>query len=216
MDSKTKSVVGEPACSYLYPDRSLFYKRIFDVLFASTFLFFTWPFFLLLAIAIKAESKGPVLFKQKRTGLNGRVFWIYKFRSMKVHREETGIVSQASQNDKRVTRIGRFIRRTSLDEIPQFINVLLGDMSVVGPRPHAIEHDEMYKGQVENYMSRYKVKPGITGLAQVNGCRGETETVEKMSERICFDIEYVERKSFALDVKIVLLTPIRLLSKNAY
>jgi putative colanic acid biosynthesis UDP-glucose lipid carrier transferase len=142
---------------------------------------------------------------------------VYKFRSMKVHQEAAGIVSQAKRNDSRITPFGAFLRRTSLDELPQFINVLQGRMSIVGPRPHAIEHNEFYKDQVDRYMLRHKVKPGITGWAQVNGYRGETDTLFKMKKRVEYDLYYIEHWSLVLDLKIIFLTLYRgFVDKNAY
>jgi putative colanic acid biosynthesis UDP-glucose lipid carrier transferase len=174
------------------------------------------PLFLVLAVLIKLSSPGPVFFKQPRHGLNGRPFNVYKFRSMKLHKEE-GVVTQATKGDPRVTRIGEFIRRTSLDELPQFFNVLLGDMSVVGPRPHALQHNEMYKDLLDVYMVRHRVKPGITGWAQVNGYRGETDTVEKMAKRVQFDLYYIRNWSLWMDVKIVIWTAFKgWTGKNAY
>ncbi|HEX7387944.1 MAG TPA: undecaprenyl-phosphate glucose phosphotransferase [Castellaniella sp.] len=158
------------------------------------------------ALMIKLGSPGPVLFKQYRTGINGRRFKVYKFRSMVVHHEAPDTVTQAFVGDPRVTRIGAFLRRTSLDELPQFYNVLQGRMSIVGPRPHALAHNEYYKDLVESYMQRHKVKPGITGWAQVNGYRGETDTLEKMEKRVEYDLWYINHWSLGLDLKIILMT----------
>ncbi|TXI28828.1 MAG: exopolysaccharide biosynthesis polyprenyl glycosylphosphotransferase, partial [Aquipseudomonas alcaligenes] len=162
-------------------------------------------------------SPGPVVFKQYRTGINGKRFKVYKFRSMVVHQEHEGCVTQATKNDARVTAVGAFIRRTSLDELPQFFNVLQGRMSIVGPRPHALAHNEYYKDLVESYMQRHKVKPGITGWAQVNGYRGETDTLEKMQKRVEHDLWYIDNWSLGLDLKIILRTVFKgFLSSNAY
>jgi len=161
---------------------------------------------LLIALAIKLTSKGPVFFKQLRHGWNGKEIWVYKFRSMVVHQECDFSVTQASKSDPRVTPLGAFLRRTSLDELPQFINVLQGRMSIVGPRPHAVQHNEHYKTLVPGYMLRHKVKPGITGWAQINGYRGETDTLEKMQKRIEFDLYYIEHLSLWLDLKIIFIT----------
>lgn len=191
-------------------------KRCFDILIAVGALIILSPLYIVTALLVKAESRGPVFFKQERTGLNGKIFLIYKFRSMRLHQNEAEIIKQASKNDARITKVGKFIRRASIDELPQFINVLLGDMSVVGPRPHAVSHDEYYASLIKNYADRQLVKPGITGLAQVNGYRGETDTLEKMKKRVAMDIEYIRGANLILDIKIVLLTPIRLFSKNAY
>ncbi|MBB3257500.1 putative colanic acid biosynthesis UDP-glucose lipid carrier transferase [Paraburkholderia bannensis] len=187
-------------------DLSVLPKRVFDILFAGAVLVALAPLFALVGLAVKLTSKGPVFFKQRRKGLDGNEFEIYKFRSMKVHAEVAGQVTQARRNDPRVTRVGAFLRRTSLDELPQFINVLKGEMSVVGPRPHALAHDDIYKDLVRGYMARYRIKPGITGWAQVNGFRGETDRVEKMRDRVRFDLHYMQHWSFALDLRIVAMT----------
>jgi len=150
-----------------------------------------------------------VLFRQKRKGLDGRVFTIYKFRTMRPHGQAHGVVQQATRNDPRVTAVGRFLRRTSLDELPQFFNVLRGEMSVVGPRPHALEHDELYRPLIEGYLDRYRAKPGITGWAQVNGFRGETDKIEKMVARVEHDLYYLQHWSFALDMRIVAATVLK-------
>lgn len=169
-----------------------------------------------IACLIKLTSKGPIFFKQDRYGINGRKIKVWKFRSMKVMENSTK-VQQASKNDPRVTLIGAFLRKTSLDELPQFINVLKGDMSVIGPRPHAVAHNEEYRKLVDFYMLRHKVKPGITGWAQVNGWRGETDTVDKMKKRIEFDLEYIRNWSIWLDFKIIIFTVLRSFNdKNAY
>ena len=192
-------------------------KEIFDRAFAAVTLIALAPLFAIVACAVKLSSPGPVFFKQKRKGVDGNEFVIYKFRSMRMHTDEAGKITQATKHDKRVTAVGRFLRRTSIDELPQFINVLKGEMSVVGPRPHAVEHDEYYKDLVQNYMYRYRIKPGITGWAQVNGLRGETDRVEKMADRVACDLYYMLNWSFWFDVKIVLMTLSRgLVSPNAY
>jgi putative colanic acid biosynthesis UDP-glucose lipid carrier transferase len=160
---------------------------------------------LLIAIGIKLTSRGPVLFKQKRYGINGEELNVWKFRSMTVC-ENGNDIKQATKNDVRITPFGNFLRKTSLDELPQFINVLQGCMSVVGPRPHAVAHNELYRKKIQGYMLRHKVKPGITGLAQINGCRGETDTIDKMEARIHHDLEYIKKWSLWLDLKIVFLT----------
>ncbi len=152
------------------------------------------------------SSPGPVFFRQRRKGIDGREFEIFKFRSMKVHQEQAGKITQATRRDPRITPVGAFLRRTSLDELPQFINVLRGEMSVVGPRPHALEHDDIYKDLVKGYMHRYRIKPGITGWAQINGYRGETDRIEKMMGRVKLDLYYMQHWSFWLDIKIVGLT----------
>jgi putative colanic acid biosynthesis UDP-glucose lipid carrier transferase len=180
-------------------------KRLFDVLFASAVVAVGWPVAACIALGVQWSSPGPVLFKQRRYGRNGEEIQVWKFRTMCVTEDGLG-VRQASRSDPRVTRFGAFLRRTSLDEIPQFINVLRGEMSVVGPRPHAVAHNQQYRTQILEYMLRHKVKPGITGWAQVNGWRGETDTLEKMVQRVAHDIEYIRRYSLGLDVKIIFLT----------
>ncbi|WP_258305800.1 undecaprenyl-phosphate glucose phosphotransferase [Chromohalobacter israelensis] len=192
-------------------------KRLEDLLLGALITILVLPFCLAIAIGVKISSPGPVLFKQYRTGANGKKFKVYKFRSMRVHEEDNGKVTQASKTDPRVTPIGAFLRRTSLDELPQFYNVLQGRMSIVGPRPHALSHNEHYKELVESYMRRHKVKPGITGWAQVNGFRGETDTLEKMEQRVKYDLWYIDNWSLWLDVKIIFLTVFKgFISRNAY
>ena len=196
---------------------SMLKKEIFDRLFAATALIGLAPILLAIAIAVKLSSRGPVLFKQKRKGADGRVFTIYKFRSMCLHTEAKGTLSQATRHDKRVTKVGAFLRRTSLDELPQFFNVLRGDMSVVGPRPHALEHDDLYQKVVAGYINRYRIKPGITGWAQINGFRGETDRIEKMERRVEHDLYYLGHWSFALDMRIIGATIVAgLVHRNAY
>ncbi|WP_233849315.1 undecaprenyl-phosphate glucose phosphotransferase [Paraburkholderia sp. HD33-4] len=181
-------------------------KRVFDSLFALGALLALSPLMLAIALMVKLTSPGPVLFRQRRKGIDGREFEIFKFRSMKVHKEEAGKITQATRRDPRITAVGAFLRRTSLDELPQFINVLRGEMSVVGPRPHALEHDDIYKDLVKGYMHRYRIKPGITGWAQINGYRGETDRIEKMMGRVKLDLYYMQHWTFWLDLKIVVLT----------
>ncbi|MEM5456100.1 MULTISPECIES: undecaprenyl-phosphate glucose phosphotransferase [Paraburkholderia] len=181
-------------------------KRVFDRLFALAALTALAPVMLVIAAAVKLNSPGPVFFRQKRKGIDGNQFEIYKFRSMKMHKEEHGKITQATRRDPRITAVGAFLRRTSLDELPQFINVLRGEMSVVGPRPHALEHDDIYKDLVKGYMHRYRIKPGITGWAQINGYRGETDRIEKMMGRVKLDLYYMQHWTFWLDIKIVVLT----------
>jgi putative colanic acid biosynthesis UDP-glucose lipid carrier transferase len=181
-------------------------KLVFDRLFAAGVLLCLSPVLIVIAILVKLSSPGPVFFRQKRKGIDGNQFEIYKFRSMKVHAEVAGKVTQATRRDPRITAVGAFLRRTSLDELPQFINVLRGEMSVVGPRPHALEHDDIYKDLVKGYMHRYRIKPGITGWAQINGYRGETDRIEKMMGRVKLDLYYMQNWTFWLDIKIVVLT----------
>ena len=180
-------------------------KRLSDIVFAGIILLLISPLLLLIALAVKLTSPGPILFSQKRYGLDGKEIIVYKFRSMTVC-EDGDAIKQATRNDSRVTKLGAFLRKYSLDELPQFINVLQGRMSTVGPRPHAVAHNEMYRGMIKGYMMRHKVKPGITGWAQVNGCRGETEQVEKMQKRIEYDLDYLRSWSIGLDAIIILKT----------
>ncbi|WP_433739630.1 undecaprenyl-phosphate glucose phosphotransferase [Pseudomonas putida] len=172
------------------------------------------PVLLLIALAVKLNSPGPVFFKQDRHGWNGKVIQVWKFRSMRVHDDKE--VKQASRNDSRITAVGRFIRRTSLDELPQLFNVLQGQMALVGPRPHAVAHNHYYSGKILAYMARHRIKPGITGLAQINGCRGETDTLDKMQKRVEIDLKYINNWSLWLDLKILVKTPFTLLSKDIY
>ncbi|MBN8445152.1 MAG: undecaprenyl-phosphate glucose phosphotransferase [Gammaproteobacteria bacterium] len=180
-------------------------KRSFDIVFSALALVALIPVFLMIAVAIKLTSKGPILFRQDRYGLDGKKIGVYKFRSMKVL-ENSDIVTQATKNDPRVTPVGAFLRKTSLDELPQFVNVLKGQMSVVGPRPHAVAHNEHYRNKVAFYMLRHKVKPGITGWAQINGWRGETDTLEKMQKRVEFDLAYIRNWSLWWDIQIIVKT----------
>ncbi|PKF61073.1 undecaprenyl-phosphate glucose phosphotransferase [Psychromonas sp. psych-6C06] len=171
---------------------------------------------LIIAMLIKLDSSGPVFFKQKRYGLDGKAINVWKFRSMTVA-DNGDVVKQATKGDARITKLGAMLRRTSLDELPQFINVLQGQMSIVGPRPHAVAHNEQYRSQVDFYMLRHKVKPGITGWAQINGWRGETDTLDKMEKRIEFDLEYIRNWSILLDLRIIFLTIFKgFVNKNAY
>lgn len=172
------------------------------------------PLLLATAFAVKRSSPGPVLFKQKRHGWNGKIIKVWKFRSMRLHADAQ--VKQASREDPRITRVGRFIRRTSIDELPQLFNVLQGHMSLVGPRPHAVAHNDYYTGKIDAYMARHRIKPGITGLAQISGCRGETETIDKMEKRVELDLAYINNWSLWLDIKILIKTPFTLLSKDIY
>lgn len=172
------------------------------------------PLLLIIALAVKLNSPGPVFFKQDRHGWNGKVIKVWKFRSMRVHDDRE--VKQASRNDSRITAVGRFIRRTSLDELPQLFNVLQGHMALVGPRPHAVAHNNYYSGKILAYMARHRIKPGITGLAQISGCRGETDTIDKMQKRVEIDLQYINSWSLWLDLKILVKTPFTLLSKDIY
>jgi putative colanic acid biosysnthesis UDP-glucose lipid carrier transferase len=191
-------------------------KRATDIALAALILVLISPVMLALALGVKLSSPGPVIFKQRRTGLDGKEILVFKFRSMTTQ-DNGAVVKQATRNDARITPFGAFIRKTSLDELPQLFNVLLGSMSLVGPRPHAVAHNEEYRKIVQAYMLRHKVRPGITGWAQVNGYRGETDTVDKMAARVQYDLEYLRNWSFALDLKIIART-VRVLffDRNAY
>jgi putative colanic acid biosynthesis UDP-glucose lipid carrier transferase len=191
-------------------------KRTEDIVVSSIILCLIAPVLLTVGMCVKFTSKGPVLFKQDRYGLSGQKIKVWKFRSMSVM-ENSDVVTQATKGDARITPVGAFIRRTSLDELPQFFNVLLGDMSVVGPRPHAVLHNEEYRSKVDYYMLRHKVKPGITGWAQINGWRGETDTLDKMEKRVEFDLQYIKHWSVWFDIKIIFLTIFKgFIDKNAY
>ena len=180
-------------------------KRASDIVFSSLILLLISPVLLGVAIAVKRSSPGPIIFKQRRYGLDGKEILIYKFRSMTVT-EDGSAIEQAHKNDARITPLGAFLRKTSLDELPQFVNVLQGRMSIVGPRPHAVAHNELYRKLIKGYMVRHKVKPGITGWAQVNGLRGETETLDKMQGRIDYDLDYLRNWSLRLDIHIIFKT----------
>ncbi len=190
-----------------------FLKRTSDIIFSTVILLLISPVLLLIALMVKSTSPGPVIFKQRRYGLDGEQIVVYKFRSMAVT-EDGSTIQQATKNDLRITRLGAILRRTSLDELPQFINVLQGRMSIVGPRPHAVAHNEMYRTLIKGYMVRHKVRPGITGWAQVNGLRGETDKLEKMQARVDFDLEYLRKWSLLLDMVIIART-IRLVFKDS-
>lgn len=191
-------------------------KRISDIVLSLLILTLISPVLLMIAAAIKLDSPGPVIFKQRRYGLNGEEILVSKFRSMHVC-EDGDSIQQAQKNDQRITRVGAFLRKTSLDELPQFFNVLQGNMSIVGPRPHAVAHNELYRKLIKGYMVRHKVKPGITGWAQVNGWRGETDTLEKMKSRIDYDLAYLRNWSLRLDLYIIFKTIMVVLKdKHAY
>lgn len=192
-------------------------KRAFDVVFSAAFLVLiaSW-LFPLIALLIRLDSKGPILFRQRRVGLNGEVFECLKFRTMR--HDPEGRFVQAQKDDPRITRVGAFLRKTNLDEVPQFINVVRGEMSVVGPRPHVPDLDHKFCDVVPGYLARNAVKPGVTGLAQVSGCRGETRSVREMTHRIRFDIFYTRNVSLFIDLKIIVLTVVRVLQgdRKAY
>jgi putative colanic acid biosynthesis UDP-glucose lipid carrier transferase len=182
-------------------------KRLFDIVFSTVILVLLSPLMLVIAVGIKLSSPGPILFRQKRYGIGGGEINVLKFRSMRYDEsQEVGSVKQATAEDARVTPFGRFLRKSSLDELPQFFNVLAGTMSIVGPRPHATQHNELYRKQIKGYMLRHKVKPGITGWAQIHGLRGETETLDKMQKRIEFDLYYIRNWSLTKDLVIMLKT----------
>ena len=219
LHSKFIEIADNPVlCIYDSPFSAdhAFIKRIEDLLLGSIILTLISPILLAIAVAVKLTSKGPVLFKQTRYGLKGEKILVWKFRSMTVC-EDGDTVTQATRGDSRYTKIGEFLRKTSLDELPQFFNVLQGTMSIVGPRPHAVAHNEQYRTLIPGYMLRHMIKPGITGWAQINGWRGETNTIYKMRKRVEFDLEYMREWSLWLDLKIIFFTIFRAFTdKNAY
>jgi exopolysaccharide biosynthesis polyprenyl glycosylphosphotransferase len=191
-------------------------KRVCDVLIAGVSVLFLAPMMIFIGALIALDSKGPVIFRQNRNGFNGKQFVIYKFRTLRVL-ENGAVVNQVKRDDDRVTRIGRLLRATSIDELPQLFNVLKGDMSLVGPRPHAIAHDNQYTNLLADYALRHHVKPGMTGWAQVNGLRGETAQLEQMKNRVAFDLWYIDNWSFWFDLKILILTCIEITRRrNAF
>jgi putative colanic acid biosysnthesis UDP-glucose lipid carrier transferase len=219
IQARTGEVLGIPVvalCETPFCGYRGVVKRITDISLAAVLLVLAAPIMLAVAIAVALSSPGPIIFKQRRYGLDGEEIVVYKFRTMTVAEDGARIV-QATKDDARITPVGRFLRRHSLDELPQLINVLQGRMSLVGPRPHAIAHNEEYRKLIKGYMVRHKVPPGITGLAQIHGFRGETARVEDMRARVEYDLEYVRTWSPLLDMKILLLTPLRLLrDERAY
>ena len=190
-------------------------KRTLDVVGSVTAILLLWPLFLIAAIAIKLDSGGPIIFRQRRTGFNAKEFVIFKFRTMTVL-EDGPAITQACRGDLRATRVGKFLRRSSIDELPQLFNVLKGEMSLVGPRPHAVAHDKEYKVHIADYGFRHHVKPGITGWAQVNGLRGETRLLEKMTERVKLDLWYINNWSLGFDINILMRTCFEVLRDRAY
>jgi putative colanic acid biosysnthesis UDP-glucose lipid carrier transferase len=192
-------------CESPFIGKKALIKRLSDLILSSLILMAISPLLALIAIGVKLSSPGPIIFKQLRYGLDGQAIEVYKFRSMTVCENNDNIV-QATRNDSRITPFGAFLRKQSLDELPQFINVFQGRMSIVGPRPHAVAHNELYRKQIKGYMIRHKVKPGITGWAQINGYRGETDTIEKMQARIEYDLNYLRNWSLSLDLLIILKT----------
>ncbi|WP_174507949.1 undecaprenyl-phosphate glucose phosphotransferase [Klebsiella oxytoca] len=219
LQSRTEEINGVPVVPLFDTPLSgvnMIFKRLEDIVVSSMILILISPALLAISAAVKISSPGPVIFRQIRYGMDGKPIKVWKFRSMTVM-ENDGIVTQATKNDVRVTKVGRFLRSSSLDELPQFFNVLFGQMSVVGPRPHAVAHNEQYRALIKGYMLRHKVKPGITGLAQINGWRGETDTLEKMEKRIEFDLLYIRGWSIWLDMKIIFLTVFKgFFNKSAY
>jgi putative colanic acid biosynthesis UDP-glucose lipid carrier transferase len=219
MQARFNSVGGIPvvaACESPFSGVDSVVKNVSDFVLALFILVLLSPIMAGIALAVVLTSPGPAIFKQRRYGLNGEEITVYKFRSMRV-REDGQNVVQAQKNDPRVTQIGAFLRKTSLDELPQFINVLQGRMSIVGPRPHAVAHNELYRKLIKGYMLRHKVRPGITGWAQVNGMRGETEVLEKMQGRIDHDLYYLQNWSIWFDLWIIIRTVWVVLRRdNAY
>jgi putative colanic acid biosynthesis UDP-glucose lipid carrier transferase len=192
-------------------------KRVEDLVIGCLALLVLWPVMLVVAILIKLDSRGPILFRQARQGFNHNIITVLKFRTMSHGSQSDVEVVQATRNDPRVTRVGRILRRTSIDELPQIWNVLRGEMSLVGPRPHAIAHNQQYSELIDDYLGRHRVQPGITGWAQVNGLRGETDTLDKMRKRVDYDLSYINSWSIALDLKIIMLTAISILfDRRAY
>jgi putative colanic acid biosynthesis UDP-glucose lipid carrier transferase len=185
-------------------------KRAEDIVLGAIMAVLLAPVLLLVGIIVKLDSSGPALFRQQRLGFNNNVMVVYKFRTMKHEPAPEDCVPQAQRGDKRVTRVGRFLRRSSLDELPQLLNVLKGDMSLVGPRPHAVAHNHQYAALIDDYLGRHRVQPGITGWAQVNGFRGETDTLDKMQRRVELDLVYIDRWSVLMDLRIILLTALSL------
>jgi len=207
-------VVG--ICETPFTGTNRLVKRASDIVISAAILLLVSPLLLLLAIGVKLSSPGPVIFAQRRNGLDGDEIVVYKFRSMRAM-DDGAVVRQATKGDARITPFGAFLRRTSLDELPQFINVLQGRMSIVGPRPHAVAHNELYRQLIKAYMVRHKVKPGITGWAQVNGQRGETDTLEKMQARVEYDLEYLRNWSLGFDLQIIARTiKVAFFDRNAY
>ena len=219
LQSRTEEVNGVPVVSlfdtHLNGINKVF-KRLEDIVMSIMILAFISPVLVLIAFFVKFTSPGPVIFRQVRYGMDGKPIKVWKFRSMTVM-ENDNIVVQAKKHDVRITKVGKFLRRTSLDELPQFFNVLFGEMSIVGPRPHAVSHNEQYRSLIEGYMLRHKVKPGITGWAQINGWRGETDTLDKMQKRVEYDLEYIREWSVWFDIKIIILTVFKgFVHKSAY
>lgn len=221
LSSFKKEYYGEFAALNIWNPSSFFIgqkiKRIFDLSAGIIIFIILLPLFLFITISIKFTSKGPIIFKQKRYGLNGKVFEIFKFRSMYERKEEEcSELFQATKNDLRITKIGKFLRKYSLDELPQLINVIKGEMSLVGPRPHAVQHNEFYRKLITGYMQRHSKLPGMTGLAQINGARGETPNIEMMRRRVQFDIDYNNNWSLITDFEILIKTFFSILTGKSY
>ncbi|HCM5304868.1 TPA: undecaprenyl-phosphate glucose phosphotransferase [Klebsiella pneumoniae] len=219
LQARTEEINGVPVVPLFDTPLSginMIFKRLEDIIVSTVILLLISPLLLIISVAVKFSSPGPVLFRQLRYGMDGKPIRVWKFRSMRVMENDENVV-QATKNDIRVTKVGKFLRSTSLDELPQFFNVWCGQMSVVGPRPHAVAHNEQYRALIQGYMLRHKVKPGITGLAQINGWRGETDTLEKMEKRIEYDLLYIRGWSIWLDLKIIFLTVFKgFINKSAY
>lgn len=219
LQSRTEEINGVPVVSLFDTPLNginMIFKRLEDIIVSLIIILLISPVLIVISLAVKLTSPGPVIFRQVRYGMDGKPIKVWKFRSMTVMENDDKVV-QATKNDIRITKVGKFLRSTSLDELPQFFNVLFGQMSVVGPRPHAVSHNEQYRSLIQGYMLRHKVKPGITGLAQVNGWRGETDTLEKMEKRIEFDLIYIRGWSIWLDLKIIFLTIFKgFINKSAY
>ena len=219
MQARFDNVGGMPViaiCESPFTGFNSLLKRVSDIVLATLIQIMLLPIMAVIAVTIKLTSKGPIIFRQRRYGLYGEEIMVYKFRSMTVAEDGAKVV-QATKNDQRVTKVGGFLRKTSLDELPQFINVLQGRMSIVGPRPHAVAHNEQYRKLIKGYMLRHKVKPGITGWAQVNGLRGETDTLDKMEARIAYDLDYLRHWSLWLDMWIIVRTVLVVLKReNAF
>jgi len=219
IQSRTADISGVPIvamCETPFQGSRGLVKRLMDVAISAVVLLLLSPFLLLIALLIKLGSSGPVIFKQRRYGLDGQIIDVYKFRTMKVV-EDGPQIQQVTKDDPRVTSVGRILRRYSIDELPQLFNVLAGSMSLVGPRPHAVAHNEEYRRLIKGYMVRHKVLPGITGLAQVNGCRGETSRLEEMKARIEYDLDYLRQWTPSLDIRILFLTALQVLrDRKAY
>lgn len=219
LQSRTEEINGVPVVPLFDTPLNginMVFKRLEDIIVSTIILLLISPVLLIIAFAVKFTSPGPIIFRQIRYGMDGKPIKVWKFRSMSVMENDDNVI-QAIKNDIRITKIGRFLRSTSLDELPQFFNVLFGQMSVVGPRPHAVAHNEQYRSLIQGYMLRHKVKPGITGLAQINGWRGETDTLDKMEKRIEYDLLYIRGWSIWLDLKIIFLTVFKgFVNKSAY